>query len=76
MTTTEIITEQMDLINQMDVLIVNQRNQIECLQKTADSSVLTINKMSRIIGEQVERINQLKARVKELEQNQFIKSEN
>lgn len=90
MTTTQIITEQqnqveelemltrhhLELIKQLNQIIDNQRGQIECLQQTADSSVIAINKMSRIIAGQNERINQLKARVNQLTKGQFFQNEN
>lgn len=82
--TPEIITEQhemlrrhhLGLITQLNEIIATQRMQIDCLQKTADSSILTINKMSKIIGEQVEKVNQLKLKTERLKQGQFVQNGN
>ena len=63
-------------INQLNEVIVNQRNQIAELQKTADSSVKTINAMSKIIGEQQEKYNQLKLKTNRLKQGQFVQNSN
>lgn len=82
--TTETITEEQEmlrkhhlaLINQLNEVIVNQRHQINALQQTVDSSVTAINKMSRIIGDQSERVNQLKLKTERLKQGQFVQNSN
>ena len=64
------------LISQLNEVIVNQRNQIAELQKTADSSVKTINNMSRIIGDQKISMDLLKHRLATCSKNQFVRNEN
>jgi uncharacterized coiled-coil protein SlyX len=90
MTTTEIITEQrnqveelemltkhhLQLIKQLQDIIVNQRDQVQRLQQTADSSVKTINNMSAIIGEQNEKVTRLKYQINILRCGQFIQTDN